>query len=65
MAIEIEKRSTRFFIASKQEEQIPRLPPEKIEKISDELEKFYDYIHKEIDLIFEDLVERITKKISI
>ncbi len=65
VALEIEKRSTRFFIASKKEEQIPRLPPGKIEKISDELEKFYDYIHKEIDLIFEDLVERITKKISI
>ena len=64
VAKEIESRSSRFFVASKQEEQIHRLPAERIEKINDELEKFYDYIHKEIDSIFDDLVEKITEKIS-
>ncbi len=65
VAKEIEKRTTKFIIANKQEEQIHRLPPEKIDKINDEITSFYDYIHSEIDLIFEELVSKITKNVSI
>jgi hypothetical protein len=65
VAKKIEARTTKFLIANKQQEQIHRMPQERIEQTTNEIENFYDYINKEIDFIFEELVEKISKKVSV
>jgi len=64
VAIEIDNRSHKFIIANTLEERIEKLSEERVNQIFDEQDKFYDYIHKEIAVVFDELVEKISKTVS-
>jgi len=64
VAIEIDKRSNYFIIANTRAERIEKLSEERVNQILDEQDKFYDYIHGEISVVFDKLVEEISKTVS-
>lgn len=61
VAIEIDNRTNPFILASKNEKYIEKMSPEKIEKLIKDQEGFYDYIQKEINVVFNGLVEKVSK----
>ncbi len=64
VAIEIDNRSHKFIIANVREERIAGMSQEREQQVYDEQDKFYDYIHKEIGVIFDELVKKITESVS-
>lgn len=64
VAIEIDNRVHRFIIANTRADRIQGLSEEQMNKIFDEQEQFYDYIHQEINVIFDELVSNVSNAIS-
>ena len=64
VAMEIDNRSHKFIIANTRAERIEKMSEERVNQILDEQEKFYDYIHKEISAVFDELVEKISQTVS-
>lgn len=64
VAIEIDNRVHRFIIANTRADRIQGLSEEKMNKIFEEQDKFYDYIHQEINVIFDELVSKVSIAIS-
>jgi hypothetical protein len=64
VAIEIDSRANRFFVANTRAERVERLSEERMNKIFDEQDQFYDYIHQEISIVFDGLVKKISSTVG-
>jgi len=65
VAVEIDNRTHRFIIANIRSERVQGLSDERMNKIFNEQDSFYDYIHQEISVIFDELVVKISEAVSI
>lgn len=65
VAVEIDNRTHSFIIANTRAERIEGLSEERMNKIFDEQDRFYDYIHQEIGVVFDELVVKISEAVSI
>lgn len=64
VAIEIDNRCHKFIIANTRAENVAGLSEEQMNKIFDAQEDFYDYINKEITVIFEALAKKVSNAVS-
>lgn len=64
VAIEIDNRAHRFIVANTRAEHIQGLSEDRMNRIFDEQEQFYDYIHQEIAVVFDELVKKVSGAIS-
>ncbi|MCW9025215.1 MAG: hypothetical protein OQK73_11145 [Gammaproteobacteria bacterium] len=59
VAIEIDNRSHKFIIANTRADYIANISEDRVQKIFDEQDEFFDYIHGEIANVFDELVKNI------
>lgn len=64
VAIEVDNRANRFIVANTRAERIQGLSEDRMNKIFDEQEQFYDYINQEISVVFDELVKKVSDAIS-
>lgn len=64
VAIKIDGRAHKFIMANIKEKHIERLSEEKMNALLKDQEDFYDYIHQEVVIVFNELVERIGEVVS-
>ena len=61
---EIDDRACRFINANTRADRTQGLSEERMNKIFEEQDQFYDYIHLEIKVIFDELVSKISNSIN-
>ncbi len=64
VAIKIDNRSQMFMFAINREKNHYKLSPKQEEKNFNEQDNFYDFLNKEINVIIDDLVEKITIEVN-
>ena len=64
VAIELDNRSHKFIIASTRIDNVSNISDDRMNALIDEQERYFDYIHKEIKVVFDRLVEKITNTIG-
>jgi len=64
VAVNIDNRSHKFIIASTRIDNVSNLSDDRMNALIDEQERFFDFIHKEIKVIFDDLVEKISNTVG-
>jgi hypothetical protein len=64
VAIEIDNRTSPFILASKQEKYMQNMSNKKIENLIKNQEDFYDYIQLKINVVFNGLVEKLSKTVG-
>lgn len=64
VSIDIDSRSHKFIIASARIENVSNISDDRMNALLDEQDRFYDFIHKEIKVIFDELAEKISSAIG-
>lgn len=64
VAIEMERKCQSFAAANTREKYIPSLSEVRINQLIDDQEAFYDYLHKEVNTIFNELAEKISASVA-
>ena len=64
VAIDIDNRSHKFIIASTRIDSVSNISNDRMNALIDEQERFYDFIHKEIKVVFDGLIEKISNAIG-
>jgi uncharacterized protein YoxC len=64
VAIEMERKCQSFVAANTREKYIPSLSEVRINQLIDDQEAFYDYLHKEVNTIFNELAEKISASVA-
>ena len=64
VAIELDNRSHKFIISTTREKHIERLSEQQVNKIFDDQEAFYNYIHQEVGVVFDELVKKISETVG-
>jgi hypothetical protein len=64
VAIEIDKRAHKFILANIREKHLEKLSEKKLNQLIIDQENFYDYIHKEVVTVFNELVDQIGNIVS-
>lgn len=64
VAIDMDNRANKFIRANIKERYIERLSEKRINELMNDQEDFYDYIHQEVVVVFNELTERIGSVVS-
>lgn len=65
VAIEMERECQSFVAANTRQNYISSLSESRINQLIDDQEAFYDYLHKEVDRIFDELAEKISYSVTL
>jgi|SRR5690554_478506 len=64
VAIDMERKCQSFAAANTREKYIPNLSESRIDQLIEDQEAFYDYLHKEVNAIFDELAEKISASVA-